>query len=51
MDEFLSEIYIEVFKQWILMQSNKNLAISLSDDYKRLLLRINIVLARLIFII
>ena len=23
MDEFLSEIYIEVFKQWILMQSNK----------------------------
>ena len=34
MDEFLSEIYIEVFKQWILMQSNKNLAISLSDDYK-----------------
>ena len=38
MDEFLSEIYIEVFKQWILMQSNKNLAISLSDDYKTILL-------------
>ena len=39
MDEFLSEIYIEVFKQWILMQSNKNLAISLSDDYKTIAIK------------
>lgn len=30
---------VEVFKQWILMQSNKNLAISLSDDYKTIAIK------------
>lgn len=32
MDEFLSEIYTEVIKQWILMQKKENIEISLSDD-------------------
>lgn len=39
MDEFLSEIYIEVFKQWILMQKSKDLDISLSNDQKNIVIK------------
>lgn len=39
MDEFLSEIYIEVFKQWILIQKSKDLDISLSNDQKNIVIK------------
>lgn len=32
MDEFLKEIYIEVFKQWILLQQKENIQLSMSDN-------------------
>lgn len=39
MDEFLNEIYSEVFKQWILMQKKDNIHISLSDDKNVVLIK------------
>ncbi|MEG0275796.1 MAG: ROK family protein [Coprobacillus sp.] len=39
MDEFLIEIYAEVFKKWILMQKKDNIQISLSDDNNIILIK------------
>ena len=39
MDEFLSEIYIEVFRKWILMQGSRDLKISLANNQRDIIIK------------